>query len=135
MKDSQLNGLLQLWPNIPQWAKDKVVKIATISTYKEEWKLLVFMEGSELRRKLQGHYEISTLGRIRNTGNKRITNQYYCTFAARPVHPMVARTFLGPKPKGAVVMHIDDDGSNNWVGNLKYGTYKENAQRRKEGED
>jgi hypothetical protein len=47
----------------------------------------------------------------------------------RSVHRLVARHFIGESPfDGAVVMHLDDDTKNNQVGNLRWGTDKENAQ-------
>lgn len=43
------------------------------------------------------------------------------------VHILVCEAFNGPKPfPKAVVMHDDEDGSNNVPGNLKWGTQKEN---------
>lgn len=43
------------------------------------------------------------------------------------VHILVCEAFNGPKPfPKAVVMHDDEDGSNNVPENLKWGTQKEN---------
>jgi hypothetical protein len=43
------------------------------------------------------------------------------------VHVLVCEAFNGPKPfPKAVVMHDDEDGSNNGPDNLKWGTQKEN---------
>ena len=42
------------------------------------------------------------------------------------VSAVVALTFLGPR-LGRVVRHLDDDKSNNKVGNLAYGTTQDNA--------
>ena len=35
-------------------------------------------------------------------------------------------TFIGPKPKGMVIRHLDSNPSNNKLSNLIYGTYVEN---------
>jgi len=44
------------------------------------------------------------------------------------VHGLVARAFLGKPPKGTKeVMHLDDDGLNNKVGNLQWGSTKDNS--------
>ena len=43
-------------------------------------------------------------------------------------HVIVARLFIGPRPDGLVVMHLDDDKDRNMVSNLQYGTHKENAR-------
>lgn len=48
----------------------------------------------------------------------------------RYVHQLVATTFVGPRPDGAEVRHLDGDRSNNTVANLVYGTTAENAQDR-----
>lgn len=42
------------------------------------------------------------------------------------VHDLVALAFIGPKPPGSLVMHHDDDPTNNTPGNLRYGSKSEN---------
>jgi len=44
------------------------------------------------------------------------------------VHSLVAGAFIGPRPKGLVIRHLDGDPSNNWAYNLTYGTQAENMQ-------
>lgn len=44
------------------------------------------------------------------------------------VHILVAELFIGPRPEGMLVCHIDDDETNNRADNLKYGTHRENVQ-------
>jgi hypothetical protein len=44
------------------------------------------------------------------------------------VHQLVAAAFLGPRPPGQVVRHLDDVHAHNWVGNLAYGTHADNSQ-------
>ena len=44
------------------------------------------------------------------------------------VHVLVAQAFLGSRPEGMHVCHIDGDKTNNNLSNLKYGTPKENWQ-------
>lgn len=52
----------------------------------------------------------------------------------RWVHQLIAEAFLGPRPEGQEVMHLDDDGFDNRLGNLRYGTKAENmAMRRDRG--
>jgi hypothetical protein len=43
------------------------------------------------------------------------------------VHSLVARAFIGPRPDGALVRHLDDSPTNNRVGNLAYGTLSDNG--------
>ena len=47
------------------------------------------------------------------------------------VHVLVAETFLGPRPAGMHVRHLDDNKLNNRVSNLAYGTAMQNAEDRK----
>lgn len=42
------------------------------------------------------------------------------------VHTLVALTFLGPRPEGADVRHLDGDPLNNRVDNLSYGSRMDN---------
>lgn len=44
------------------------------------------------------------------------------------VHPLVARAFIGPRPPGLVIRHLNGNPSDNRVENLRYGTYSENMQ-------
>ncbi len=45
-----------------------------------------------------------------------------------PIHRLVALAFLGPRPDGAHIRHLDGDKSNACAANLAYGTASENAQ-------
>jgi len=50
------------------------------------------------------------------------------------VHELVTRAFLGLRPEGFQVRHLDGDPENNVVANLAYGTAKENvADKRRHG--
>lgn len=44
------------------------------------------------------------------------------------VHRLVLAAFVGPRPEGLVIRHLDGDPSNNVLGNLQYGTPSENSQ-------
>jgi hypothetical protein len=46
------------------------------------------------------------------------------------VHQAVAAAFLGARPDGLVVRHLDGNPSNNSLMNLRYGTSAENAYDR-----
>lgn len=43
---------------------------------------------------------------------------------------LVLEAFVGPRPKDAVIRHLDDDQNNNWRRNLRWGTPKQNAEDR-----
>lgn len=45
----------------------------------------------------------------------------------RYVHHLVLEAFVGPRPPGAEGCHEDDDCTNNWVGNLRWGTPASNV--------
>lgn len=42
------------------------------------------------------------------------------------VHVLMAAAFLGPRPPGLVVRHLDGNNQNNVIANLTYGTWAEN---------
>jgi len=46
--------------------------------------------------------------------------------ALRRTHTVVAETWIGPKPSGYVVNHIDGDRKNSHVDNLEYVTHRQN---------
>ncbi len=46
----------------------------------------------------------------------------------RRVHTLVAEAFIGPRPAGQHVRHLDSDQDNNTLLNLLYGTASENEQ-------
>ena len=49
----------------------------------------------------------------------------------RSVHRLVATAFIGPRPKGFTTCHNDGNERNNRALNLRYDTYKANAEDRK----
>jgi len=123
-----LNELKELWPQVPQWAKDKILQIATISVKRERWKRVVLPPG-KFSDQVRGKYLVSNLGRVKNISTGKIVTQYNSIISNRPVHRLVATTWLKRKTlKTNIVMHLDDDGTNNWVGNLKWGTPQDNVQ-------
>lgn len=92
-------------------------------------------------------YEVSDAGRVRrSTGGRRthagrILKQQRMRvgyLSVRPtvdgknvslyVHDAVALAFIGPKPAGACVNHIDGDKTNNTPANLEYTTHAENMR-------
>lgn len=92
----------------------------------------------------EGLYEVSNVGRIRSIRRLPplirkpfITEYGYHQYTLKPdggkkkmfyAHVAVALAFVGPKPgPGYEVRHLDDDKSNNTVGNLVWGTKRENT--------
>lgn len=108
----------------------------------EKWKPIPEFDG----------YEASNAGRIRSVGRWMAHHRYPSKlmwwkekilkpgsqmsghlFVTLPpqrayrVHRLVALTWIGPPPfDGAMVLHRDDDPSNNNYANLKWGTQREN---------
>jgi hypothetical protein len=58
----------------------------------------------------------------RQPGQKRSVQKY--------VHSLILLTFVGPCPAGSECRHLDGNVNNNSLGNLCYGTPKENASDR-----
>lgn len=91
-----------------------------------------------------GRYEASSAGRIRSLIGSaprvlkaNLTSSGYLSLAlsrspgiskSETVHSLVAQAFLGPRPGGADVRHLDGNRRNNHVSNLAYGTRSENIQ-------
>ena len=88
----------------------------------------------------ENHYEISSIGRVRNVQRNKLVKSYVSKKGYRRVqiaidtikknyfvHRLVADAFI-PNPEGKnVVNHKDFDRSNNSVDNLEWVTSQENA--------
>lgn len=46
----------------------------------------------------------------------------------RQIHSLVAEAFIGPPPTSSLVLHWNDDPTDNHVENLRYGTYADNQR-------
>jgi hypothetical protein len=91
-----------------------------------------------------GKYWVSSLGRVRSFATNRTVgrllvphvrarnyptvNLYWGRKRSNQyVHQLVAHAFLGPRPDGAEVRHLDGGRFNNRADNLAYGSKSENA--------
>lgn len=98
---------------------------------------------------LEGRWEVSNLGRVRSPPRKRTRGGL---LTVRPnkrgylavglghhkheVHRLVALAFIGPRPDGHEVRHVDGDPLNPAASNLTYGTRSQNVRdRRTHGTD
>lgn len=84
-------------------------------------------------------YEVSSLGRVRHGDrimkqslHRAVRGYRACSIKgrARHVHVLVAAAFIGPRPAGMQIRHLDGDRENNRAENLAYGTPAENARDR-----
>lgn len=95
----------------------------------------------------EGVYEVSDHGRVRRilrssgtrTGVMRghfDSHGYPAVTLSRPdrksrnikIHVLVALAFIGPRPEGMEIRHLDGDPANSHVSNLAYGTHAENMR-------
>lgn len=105
------------------------------------------MTFEEWRSSLAQNYEVSSLGRVRRaapgrrTYSGRVMKPQLMSvgyLSVRPtvngenvsfyVHDLVAAAFLGQKPDGASVNHIDGVKTNNVPANLEYVTHAQNMR-------
>lgn len=103
----------------------------------EEWRLIY-----------DGYYSVSNLGRVRRERPGRATKAgrmckltvkrgYPTATLSRPgvkarqrfLHHLVAEAFIGARPKGAQVDHLDTDKLNSRADNLEYVSSGENSRR------
>jgi hypothetical protein len=97
----------------------------------EEWKLCfetyeISNQGNIRKKLLNGEYTYIK-GSINNCGYKYIQLQRNKKRMNYLIHQEVARLFIGERPNGLVIDHIDTNKLNNDVSNLRYITQKENT--------
>lgn len=102
----------------------------------EEWKPVVNYNGI-----FRNKYSISNFGEVKNNKGEIIkpyTNEYGYDFLILhncfvshniKIHQLVTEAFLGKKPKGYDVDHIDGNKHNNRVDNLRYISHKANVKK------
>ena|SRR6266478_943700 len=108
----------------------------------EEWRAVAIDDG-----RYRDRYEVSNTGQVRASPSVHVGGskpgrilfqatdnkgyrQVYLYFSRRQhtvkVARLVAVAFLGPRPDGLTINHIDGDKGNNHIENLEYITHQEN---------
>ena len=104
-----------------------------MTTLDLEWKKAVSSRFNDLVADL----EVSNTGCVRKITTKREFKHdqkdcYKCIKRFKKtiyIHTLVAETFLGVRPEGMVIDHIDGDKSNNNLSNLRYATVEDNSKK------
>ena len=104
----------------------------------------------------EGLYQVSNTGKVRSKKKRRVNgvswskrkigvekkqrldkDGYYLTTLSKEgikttfhIHELVCFAFIGPRPKGLVVRHLDHSKTNNIPSNLCWGTPQENSADR-----
>jgi hypothetical protein len=105
-------------------------------TAAEEWRPVVGYEGV---------YEVSIFGRVKrllkhsrrgrsgvlkpipqHAGRLYVCLSVHGSHSFHTIHSLVAAAFLGPRPQGLTINHINGDHTNNTAENLEYITMQEN---------
>jgi hypothetical protein len=102
----------------------------------EEWKIVFekyeISNFGNCRKKLNnGNYKIVKGSLLSSTASKTYKIRYFQLIRDGKrinylFHHLVAKCFIGERPEGLVIDHIDRDSLNNNVSNLRYITQKEN---------
>ncbi|WP_253851635.1 HNH endonuclease [Mycobacterium sp. 1423905.2] len=85
-------------------------------------------------RGFEDSYDVSTFGRVRNrrTGRILVASGRYPSVRLGgrtvAVHRLMGETYLGGARSGQVVLHDDDDKTNLWIANLRYGSHSDNLR-------
>jgi N6-adenosine-specific RNA methylase IME4 len=139
------DSVLFLWCTNPILIDGTAAKVARAWGFKPAqlitWVKVTADRGAEMWRQHPTftEYEVSTHGRVKRSGRIvkwREWGPYPQVRLYRDgvetdvrVHVLVAETFLGPRPEGYEIDHLDSDKRNASLANLEYVTLKENRRR------
>lgn len=134
---------------IDEWADlDDIVEAFDMAIESIENERLLETKGFERNIKgFEGLYTVNALGKIYSARNDKylvasqdrfgylkVNLSKDGKFSQMKVHKIVAETFLGERPNGAQINHIDEDKTNNCVWNLEYVTPSDNINHGKRNE-
>lgn len=114
------------WRVIPGYSDYEVSDLGRVRSYRDRWGRLEVPKMRALK-KWSSPASLTTYRRVRIVSDEGV-------WRYRQVHLLVLEAFVGPRPDGMVTRHLNGDGSDNRLANLRYGTPKENgADRIKHG--
>lgn len=111
---------MELWKEVPGY--EGVYSVSDLGAVRSEPRIVAhILDGKRLKGKV-----------IRSRINKQTgypavnlcVNNRRKTF---PVHVLVCMAFIGPRPEGLVIRHMDGSRLNSELGNLSYGTQLDNS--------
>lgn len=109
----------EAWRPIPDW--EGIYEVSDEGRVRSVDRLYIDKNGRSMRFRGQIRSQSMSAGypvvSLRNGSGKNV---------ARKVHWLVTAAFIGPKPDGLVVRHLDGNRLNNHIENLVYGTHTEN---------
>ncbi|KOF56637.1 MULTISPECIES: NUMOD4 motif-containing HNH endonuclease [Clostridium] len=112
----------ELWKDIPgyegRYQASNVGRIRSLDRYVTQ----IGRTGKPFTRLLKG--KILKPGRYNQDGRVSVVLGHGAN--GSPVHHLIALTFLGDRPKGYDVRHLDGNPQNNKLSNLAYGTRTQN---------
>lgn len=115
-----MTSVTEIWSAIPNhdgWEASNLGRIRSVDKS-------VLVQAKDGRKPCRMFFKGRVLvGRVNGSGYRyvNLTNN-----TSYNVHRIVAETFLGPRPTGCVINHIDGDKQNNSLTNLEYTTVLEN---------
>ena len=130
------NAVSEVWLDIPNFSNFQVSNFGRVKSKAKCWTI-----GNGATRKV-GEFELKYSkeyqgGRHDGPYYKRVKLQQDGRIRQVEVHTLVAEVFIGPKPIGYQVDHIDRDTLNNNVSNLHWVTPSQNcfnrSRRKKNG--
>lgn len=116
---------MEIWKDIPGYEgryqvsdHGSVRSIDWVEIVKNKW------GGNNVRRTLG----VVFTAQIGDKGRLFVTLTKNRKSVRRTIASLVALAFIGPRPKGLLVLHTDGDNQNNTLSNLRYGTQADNME-------
>ena len=110
------------WRVIPGYSDYEVSNLGRVRSYRNRWGKRDTARLLNLRVHVKP-MSLTTYRRARIfTDSGELKERY--------VHGLVLAAFVGPRPDGMVTRHLNGNGADNRLANLRYGTQVENAQDR-----